>query len=130
MPGRTDEVGGMVTTSLLSVQNLKPAPIPLPVMTGSTLFDAGAGVVSLSGTATARRGATALVADATVLPPRESLPPSDGGGGTSVRGSTPGALVLQPAIATPNRITADGATSLRIMSSSPCCAKPYRSPQA
>jgi hypothetical protein len=104
------------------IQNLKPAPIPLPVMTGSTLLDVGAGVDNLSGTVTARRCEAAFAPDATVLPPRESRPLRDGGGGTSVRGRTPGALVLQPAKEKPNRIRADGAISLRIMSLDPCCA--------
>jgi hypothetical protein len=91
-------------------------------MTGSTLFDVGAGVDNLLGTVTAGRCAAAFVRDATVLPPRESPPLRDGGGGTSVRGRTPGALVLQPAREAPNRIRADEAISLRIMSLSPCCA--------
>ena len=70
-------------------QNLKPAPTPCPVMTGSTLLDDGAGVDIVEGTATGRLCAAVLDADETVLPPRESLPAKDGGGGISVRGRTP-----------------------------------------
>ncbi|KAB0266679.1 hypothetical protein, partial [Microvirga brassicacearum] len=62
-------------------QNLKPAPTPLPVMTGSTVVEDGRGVDIVSGTLTAGRCATGPDCCAALAPrPLESPPVREGGG--------------------------------------------------
>jgi hypothetical protein len=104
---------------------LKPAPTPLPVIMGVTAFDGGGGVESVLGTVTARRVETSLRPDAAIFP-RESRLVTEGGGGMSVRGSTPGeAPMLQPANGIADRMRTEIGISLRIICRIPCCASSY-----
>lgn len=98
-------------------QNRKPAPAPLPVITGSTLGDEGRGVTTRAGTLMARRRTPASGCSAAV-DRRGDVPFNDGGGGRGSRGRTPcGAPVLQPPRKTPVNTRMGAAIRTRIDSS-------------